>query len=208
MLAGSLGRVLLVGGLNGLKPSRFCVGAGWFVPRDVSRIFPPSLGRVLFVGGVKVRNPPRFSTGAAWLVPRGDSADGDNVLFPCSVERVLPEGGVKVRDPPRSTGCEVVPRGDVTERFAFVLPVGGPKPPRVFVAGTGSRLEAVLPPKLLTSRLAGIPALGRCIEFPLCAANWLAFRPPAGIAPTWLCCIVCRKLAVCCWNETGRAMLL
>lgn len=33
-------------------------------------------------------------------------------------------------------------------------------------------------------------------------------RPPAGTAPTRLCCIACRKLAVCCWNETGRATLL
>ena len=24
----------------------------------------------------------------------------------------------------------------------------------------------------------------------------------------WFCCIVCRRLAVCCWNDTGRATLL
>src|SRR5579864_4968245 len=39
-------------------------------------------------------------------------------------------------------------------------------------------------------------------------ANAAFERPPAGTAPTWLCCIVCRRLAVCCWNETGRAKLL
>ena len=33
-------------------------------------------------------------------------------------------------------------------------------------------------------------------------------RPPAGTAPTWLRCIACRRLAVCCWNDTGRATLL
>lgn len=62
-------------------------------------------------------------------------------------------------------------------------------------------------PKLFISRFAGIPALGRAIELVLRAANWL-WRPPAGIAPTWFCCIVCLRLAVCWWNETGRAMLL
>jgi hypothetical protein len=58
-----------------------------------------------------------------------------------------------------------------------------------------------------------VPALGFCIDpdplAPRKPADWLALvRPPAGTAPTWLCCMVCRKLAVCCWNDTGRATLL
>lgn len=82
-------------------------------------------------------------------------------------------------------------------------------PPRFAVGAEAVRLPIPLRlPKLFISRFAGMPALGRPIEFVLRAANWLADRPPAGTAPTWCCCIVCLRLAVCCWNETGRAMLL
>src|SRR5579864_5442905 len=53
-----------------------------------------------------------------------------------------------------------------------------------------------------------VPALGFCPPILPRAVVSPAKRPPAGTAPTWLCCIVCRRLAVCCWNETGREMLL
>jgi hypothetical protein len=66
---------------------------------------------------------------------------------------------------------------------------------------------------LTALRFEGVPALGRCMFVlatgPRNPEGWLVFtRPPAGTAPTWLCCIVCRRLAVCCWNDTGRATLL
>jgi len=62
-------------------------------------------------------------------------------------------------------------------------------------------------PKLLVSRVAGIPALGRMLPAPPAAKEPLA-RPPAGTAPTRLCCIDCRKLEVSCWNDAGRSVLL
>ena len=65
-------------------------------------------------------------------------------------------------------------------------------------------------PKPPLSRFV-MPALGRCI-FPAGVetrpANAAFERPPAGIPPTWPCCIDCRRLAVCCWNDAGRAKLL
>lgn len=56
--------------------------------------------------------------------------------------------------------------------------------------------------------LARMPALGRATLLRPRAAKSTAERPPAGIAPTRLCCMDCRRLAVCWWNETGRATLL
>lgn len=58
-----------------------------------------------------------------------------------------------------------------------------------------------------------VPALGFCIELEAFAPRKPAepaalARPPAGIAPTWFCAIDCRRLAVCCWNDAGRDMLL
>lgn len=58
-----------------------------------------------------------------------------------------------------------------------------------------------------------VPALGFSIEFAPFAPCDTAdspepSRPPAGTAPTWLCCILCRRLAVCCWNDCGRETLL
>jgi hypothetical protein len=63
--------------------------------------------------------------------------------------------------------------------------------------------------RLFTSRpLCMLPALGFCMV-PRALADGLKLeRPPAGIAPTWLCAIDCRRLAVCCWNDAGRDMLL
>jgi len=65
--------------------------------------------------------------------------------------------------------------------------------------------------ELFISLPPAVPALGFCIELeaipPRKPAEALA-RPPAGTAPTWFCAIDCRRLAVCCWNDAGRAMLL
>jgi hypothetical protein len=45
-------------------------------------------------------------------------------------------------------------------------------------------------PKLLVSRFDEMPALGRCIELFPRDVNSEFERPPAGMAPTRLCCIV------------------
>jgi hypothetical protein len=63
------------------------------------------------------------------------------------------------------------------------------------------------------SRPATVPALGFCIgpdaAAPRNPADVAALvRPPAVTAPTWFPAIDCRRLAVCCWNEAGRATLL
>jgi hypothetical protein len=63
------------------------------------------------------------------------------------------------------------------------------------------------------SRPATVPALGFCIEPDAAAPRNPAdvpalVRPPAVTAPTWFAAIDCRRLAVCCWNEAGRATLL
>jgi hypothetical protein len=63
-------------------------------------------------------------------------------------------------------------------------------------------------PTLPDSRLA-MPALGRSIVPDAPRAESAPFeRPPAGIPPTWLCAIDCRRLEVSCLNEAGREMLL
>lgn len=67
--------------------------------------------------------------------------------------------------------------------------------------------------ELFISRPPNVPALGFCIELVALAPRKPAdppalIRPPAGIAPTCLCAIDCRRLAVCCWNDAGRAILL
>lgn len=59
-------------------------------------------------------------------------------------------------------------------------------------------------PMLFICRFAEMPALGRILLLPRAIK---AERPPAGTAPTWLCCIVWRRLDCCCRNETGRAIV-
>ena len=54
-------------------------------------------------------------------------------------------------------------------------------------------------PMLFICRFAGTPALGRMLLLPRAIK---ADRPPAGTAPTWLCCIVWRRLDCCCRNGT------
>lgn len=44
--------------------------------------------------------------------------------------------------------------------------------------------------KLLVSRFDEMPALGRSIVPREAEANEVFERPPAGTAPTWLCCIL------------------
>src|SRR5215469_2138445 len=63
-------------------------------------------------------------------------------------------------------------------------------------------------PKFSAPRFDEIPALGRCIEPASRDANAELERPPAGTAPIRLCCMVWRRLAVCCEKDAGRAMLL
>lgn len=75
---------------------------------------------------------------------------------------------------------------------------------------------AALPAFLLTELFASlpleaVPALGFCVVpavVPRATDSPPLMRPPAVIDETWLCCIVCRKLAVCCWNDSGCAALL
>jgi hypothetical protein len=83
--------------------------------------------------------------------------------------------------------------GGLNGRKLERLPVVAEEPPLILAPG--------LPlPRVIA------PALGFSIEpvtdVPL-AADSPAERPPAGSAPTWLCCIVCRRLAVCAWNDCG-----
>jgi hypothetical protein len=82
-------------------------------------------------------------------------------------------------------------------------------------------VEEGFPPLLVTGLLEtglcaslppNVPALGFCtvpgVKVPRAVDTPPPNRPPAGIAPTWCCCIVCRRVAVCCWNEAGRTPLL
>lgn len=62
-------------------------------------------------------------------------------------------------------------------------------------------------PKLFICRAAGVPALGRMLLDARAENELLLKRPPAGTAPTWFCCIDCRRLDVCCWKDAGRMLL-
>lgn len=157
---------------------------------------PDCGARALLLGGVNGRNPPRFADcdgPACWV---------REPAKPDSGERVFEFGGVNGRYPPCEPALEF---GMALERLAEF---GLPNDPRFALEPAEARAVVLRLPKLFVSRLAGMPALGRAIEFLLRAANSVFERPPAGIAPTWFRCIVCLRLAVCCWNETGRAMLL
>lgn len=59
-------------------------------------------------------------------------------------------------------------------------------------------------PMLFICRFPEMPALGRALLLPRAIK---AARPPAGTAPTWLCCMAWRRLDCCCRNETGRAIV-
>lgn len=130
--------------------------------------------------------------------------------------RVLLFGGVKGRNPPRFTGSAT--------RFVpeFAGPVGrvavpllgelnGRDPMRFPFCTDDDGLPTLLLPAVFVARFENDPALGFCMV-PLDgvprAVDSPPKRPPAGTPPTWLRCIVCRRLACCCWNETGRAILL
>lgn len=96
---------------------------------------------------------------------------------PDSAERAFEFGGVNARYPPGELDRELC---IVSERLAvFELPNA-----LRFPLDSDVRLVAPRLLKLLVSRLAGMPALGRPLEFVPRAANSLFDRPPAGIAPT------------------------
>lgn len=137
------------------------------------------------------------------MVPRCGSTRELPLNVPA--ERLLPLGGVNGRYPPRFSAGEfcMVPRCG-SGREPALLPLNEPYPPRFSFCVAELRF-----PKLPVCRFA-TPALGRCMvpTAPELRPNPPLERPPAGIAPTRLCCIVCRKLAVCCWNDAGREMLL
>lgn len=157
--------------------------------------------RLLALGGLNGRKP--LFAGCCDTLPLAGS-----------VERLLLLGGVKERNPPCC--ARVVPRAGSGDRFGLFGALNGRKPPRFW-------FETVEPwfiepwfiepwfielrlPILFVSRFAGMPALGRCMV-PRAAKAALE-RPPAGIAPTWLCCMACRRFDVCCVNDAGRTMLL
>jgi len=128
---------------------------------------------------VNGRNPSRFADGL-WAVPRAGSTPRSALPKP------------------------VFERSDIVgdeERFVLFGGVKGRAPP-FMLDGCTLRL-----PKLPDSRLA-TPALGRDIV-PFAPRENPAFEtPPAGIPPTWLCAIACRRLAVSWVNEAGREILL
>jgi len=127
--------------VNGRNPSRFAVGADWFVPRG--SLATGLDGRVEeLVGGLNGRNPPRFPFG---MVEAGLPAFRVAVLF--------------ISRPP----CNAPALGFIVP--AVVVPRAKPDSPPLM-------------------------------------------RPLAEIAETWFCCMVCRRLAVCCWNDSGWATLL
>ena len=149
----------LLGGVKGRKPPRFSAGAFCIVPRCCAPILVGADERL--VGGLNGWKPPRFSAGVFCIVPRccAPILDGAD-------ERLL--GGLKER---------------VLPRLSFRIPgwfIPGWLVPARFVP---ARLL-----KLFICRDAGTPALGRMLLLPR-AANAAFERPPAGIAPTWLCCI-------------------
>ena len=95
---------------------------------------------------------------------------------------------------------------DSDERALVVGGLNGRETPR-FPFSPDDGLPRLLVPALLLSRFEKVPAPGFCIvpAVPVPRAiDSPPERPPAGTAPTRLCCIVCRRLAVCCWNDCGR----
>jgi len=90
--------------------------------------------------------------------------------------------------------------------------VNGRYPPRLPPCVVEDELVAVRLPGLFVCwfigcRFEGVPALGRCIA-PRDATDSLVVRAPAENPFTWLCCMVCCRCAVSCWNDAGRATLL
>jgi hypothetical protein len=86
--------------------------------------------------------------------------------------------------------------------------VNGRKPPRFPPGIVEDEPFALRLPKLFDCRLESVPPLGRCMV-PRVATDPAVVRPPPAENPfTWLCCMVCCKCAVCCWNDAGRATLL
>jgi hypothetical protein len=82
----------------------------------------------------------------------------------------------------------------------------------LLLGGANERLPSLRFAELFSLSPA-VPALGFCIELYAVAPRNPAdvpalVRPPAEIAPTWFDAIDCRRLAVCCWNDAGRATLL
>src|SRR4029077_11043885 len=128
-------------------------------------------------------------------------------------DRLLAFGGVNGRKP----GCIAVPRAGSDPRFAlfgallFVAlllgELNGRTPPRFWFCAAPGCVMVPWFAKPFVAPFAGTPALGRPIA-PLRAAKSPLGRPPAGTAPTWFCCIVCRRFAVCCVNDAGRTILL
>ena len=90
--------------------------------------------------------------------------------------------------------------------------MNGRKPPRFPPGIDEDGLLAVRLPGLLVDWLIGcraenVPEFDRCIV-PREATDPPIERPPAENPFTWLCCMVCCKCAVSCWNDAGRATLL
>jgi hypothetical protein len=118
-------------------------------------------------------------------------------------EAALREGGVKGRNPSRFAALADC----VAPRCASVL-----EP--VLLRSALASDERLLLPGGVNERIvpADEPVLERCAVVaapaPRAADSPAPSRPPAGIAPTWFCAMLCRRLAVCCWNDCGREALL
>src|SRR5580700_988109 len=133
-----------------------------------------------------------------------DDALEDALDAPASLrEAALRDGGVKGRNPSRlAAGADcVAPRCDSMLELALFRP-----------ALTSD--ERVLLPGGMKERIvpADEPVFDRCAVLaapvPRNADSPAPSRPPAGIAPTWFCAMLCRRLAVCCWNDCDGDALL
>jgi hypothetical protein len=130
---------------------------------------------------VNGRNPLVLVAGADWFVARGSKPD-----------------------PPAGRVFELF--GGVNGRYA----------PRLAFGVDEAGLPALRLTGLFISRppwKPPVPAFGLCIEpagFVLRANpdSPPFMRPPAEIAEMRFCCIVCRRLAVSCWNDSVCATLL
>ena len=173
----------------------------------------------LLEGGVNGRNPP-LDCGLrdSFVIPRDSFAEF--ILEP----RLLLLGGVNGRYPLLGCAVREAPLSDPAfEKLRLLLLLGGvnEREAPLFAVREFSRLprfsfcvepiaeRLAMPPP---SRPPKVPAFGFCMELlpaiPREAEFAFSKCPPAGTAPTWFCAIVCRRPAVCCWNEAGRAMLL